>query len=184
MYSMDKRVIFEQVKKAVESLFSTAPVKPGQILVVGCSTSEICGKRIGTSSNIDIGEAVTQGILDTLSNYPVYLAAQCCEHLNRALVIEEEAAMKYGLEVVSVVPVPSAGGAFAYSVRKLLKNPVVVESVKAHWGLDIGNTMIGMHLKAVVVPVRLEINKIGYANLTAARSRPKLIGGARAVYKQ
>ncbi len=180
---MDRQAVFEQVKKALEDLFKVGSVKPYQILVVGCSTSEILGKRIGTCSNVDIGESVARAILDTLNNFPfpVYLAAQCCEHLNRALVVEEEVAERYGLEVVSVVPVPGAGGAFAYSVRKLLKNPVVVENIKAHWGLDIGDTLISMHIKPVAVPVRLEIN-IGFAHLTAVRSRPKLIGGARAVY--
>lgn len=182
---MERQVIYGQVKKALEDLFKTGPVKPYQIIAVGCSTSEILGKRIGTCSNVDIGESVAQAVIDTLNSLPfsVYLAAQCCEHLNRALVVEEEVAERYGLEVVSVVPVPNAGGAFAYSVRKLLKNPVIVENIKAHWGLDIGDTLIGMHIKPVAVRVKLEIKNIGFANLTAARSRPKLVGGARAVYE-
>lgn len=179
---MDLDVISQQVKQAVTELFSTGTVKDGQILVVGCSTSEISGKRIGRSSNTDVGEIVARSIIDALPE-SVYLAAQCCEHLNRALVVEEEAAEKFGWEVVSVIPMPCAGGAFAASVRALLKKPVVVENVKAHWGLDIGDTLIGMHMKSVVVPVRLAIKEVGQAHLTAARYRPKLIGGARAVYE-
>lgn len=179
---MDLKLITKQVSDAVEGLFNVAPVKPGQILVVGCSTSEVCGGKIGKNSSLEVGEAVTCGLLDSISKYSVNLAAQCCEHLNRALVVEEETAIKYGLEIVSVIPVPHAGGSFATSVRKAMKNPVIVEHIKAHWGLDIGDTMIGMHMKHVAVPVRLEIDKIGHAHLTAARYRPKLIGGSRAQY--
>ena len=179
---MDLKIISTQVSKAIEDLFSVTPVQQGQIFVVGCSTSEIAGKRIGKHSSIEIGEAVTKGIFDAIQKYPIYLAAQCCEHLNRALVVEEEVAVKYGLEIVSVIPALHAGGAFATSVRNAMKNPVVVEHIKAHWGLDIGDTMIGMHIKHVAVPVRLEGDVIGNAHVTAARYRPKLIGGSRAVY--
>lgn len=178
---MDLNVISSDVSKALEELFGIAPVKAGQILVVGCSTSEIAGGRIGKSSSMEVAEAVVKGIYDVISKYGVYLAAQCCEHLNRALVVEEEVAEKHDLEIVSVVPVMNAGGAFAATTREHMKNPVVVEHIKGHFGLDIGDTLIGMHIKHVAVPVRLRINKIGQAHLTAARYRPKLIGGARAV---
>ncbi|HHV19455.1 MAG TPA: TIGR01440 family protein [Thermoanaerobacterales bacterium] len=178
---MDLDIISSDVSKAIEELFGIAPVKSDQILVVGCSTSEIAGGRIGKSSSMEVAAAVVKGIFDVIPKYAVSLAAQCCEHLNRALVVEEEVAEKYNLEIVSVVPVMHAGGAFATIVRENMKNPVVVEHIKGHLGLDIGDTLIGMHIKHVAVPVRLSINKIGQAHLTAARYRPKLIGGARAV---
>ncbi|MCG1011842.1 TIGR01440 family protein [Tepidanaerobacter sp. GT38] len=178
---MDLQLIENEVSKATEELLSIAPVKAGQILVVGCSTSEIMGGRIGKSSSMEVAEAVVRGIYKVIPKYKVNLAAQCCEHLNRALVVEEEVAEKYNLEIVSVVPVMHAGGAFATAVRENMKNPVVVEFIKGHFGLDIGDTLIGMHIKHVAVPVRLSIDKIGQAHLTAARYRPKLIGGARAV---
>jgi len=178
---MDLDVISSDVSKALEELFDIAPVKPGQILVVGCSTSEIAGGRIGKSSSMEVAEAVVKGIFNIIPKYGVNLAAQCCEHLNRALVVEEEVAEKHNLEIVSVVPVMHAGGAFATAVRKHTKNPVVVEHIKGHFGLDIGDTLIGMHIKHVAVPVRLSTDRIGQAHLTAARYRPKLIGGARAV---
>ena len=178
---MDLELVRENVSKAVEELLAVAPVKPGQILVVGCSTSEIAGGRIGKSSSMEIADAVVKGIFNVIPKHEVSLAAQCCENLNRALVVEEEVAERYNLEIVSVVPVMNAGGAFAATVRENMKNPVVVEHIKGHFGLDIGDTLIGMHIKHVAVPVRLTLNKIGQAHLTAARYRPKLIGGARAV---
>ncbi|HHY70143.1 MAG TPA: TIGR01440 family protein [Thermoanaerobacterales bacterium] len=178
---MDLELISSEVSEAVEELFGIAPVKPGQILVVGCSTSEIAGGRIGKSSSMEVAEAVVKGIFNVIPKYDVSLAAQCCEHLNRALVVEEEIAEKYNLEIVSVVPVMHAGGAFATRVRENMKNPVVAEHIKGQLGLDIGDTLIGMHIKHVAVPVRLSIDKIGQAHLTAARYRPKLIGGSRAV---
>lgn len=178
---MDLKLISSEVSKAIEELFGIAPVNPGQILVVGCSTSEIAGGRIGKFSSMEVADAVVKGIFDVIPKYEVSLAAQCCEHLNRALVVEEELAEKHNLEIVSVVPVMHAGGAFATTVRENMRNPVVVEYIKGHFGLDIGDTLIGMHIKHVAVPVRLSIDTIGQAHLTAARYRPKLIGGARAV---
>ena len=109
-----------------------------------------------------------------------YLAAQCCEHLNRAIVVEREAVPF--AEIVNVVPQPKAGGSFGTTAYKTFKNPVVVEEIKADAGIDIGGTLIGMHLKKVAVPVRLENNKLGEALVLAARVRPKYIGGERAVY--
>ncbi|WP_213997154.1 TIGR01440 family protein [Tepidanaerobacter syntrophicus] len=178
---MDLKSISDNVSKAIEELFSIAPVKPGQILVIGCSTSEIMGGRIGKYSSMEAAEAVVEGIANVIPKYDVRLAAQCCEHLNRALVVEEKVAEQYNLEVVTVKPVMHAGGAFATTVFEKMERPVVVEYIKGHFGLDIGDTLIGMHIKHVAVPVRLSINKIGQANLVAARYRPKLIGGARAV---
>lgn len=180
---MDLDLIFDQTSKAVEGLLSSSKVKPGQILVVGCSSSEVAGGQIGKLSNIEVAQVIAKAIMSAAERHSVYLAAQCCEHLNRALVVEEELAEKYSLEVVSVIPVAKAGGAFATSVRGAMRSPVVVEKIQAHFGLDIGDTLIGMHIKPVAVPVRLDIDKIGNAHLTAARYRPKLIGGARAVYE-
>ena len=175
--------ITEQSKLAVEELLSVAKLEKGNILVVGCSSSEIVGGQIGNLSTLEAAQAAFGGIFPVLKNNGIYLAAQCCEHLNRAIIIEREAAEKYGLDIVSAVPYPKAGGSFATTAYMNFVNPVAVEQIKAHAGIDIGDTIIGMHLKAVAVPVRLSIKKIGEANLVAARTRPKYIGGERAKYE-
>jgi len=177
-----KADVRRETKEAAASLLQVARLKPGQILVLGCSTSEVLGRRIGSSSNVRIAQAILEGIDEALKGTGVYLAVQCCEHLNRALVVEEETAEKYGLTEVTVLPVPHAGGATAATALRMFKHPVVVESIQAHAGIDIGDTLIGMHLRPVAVPVRSDIKKIGEANLVMARTRPKLIGGKRAVY--
>ncbi|HHW18685.1 MAG TPA: TIGR01440 family protein [Firmicutes bacterium] len=174
--------IRSQVEEAVKGLLEVARLKPGQILVLGCSTSEVQGKRIGSFGNVHVAEAILEGVEAALSGTGVYLAVQCCEHLNRALVVERETCEKYNLTEVTVLPVPNAGGATAATAVRRFKDPVVVESIQAHAGIDIGDTFIGMHLRPVAVPVRLPIKAIGYAHLTMARTRPKLIGGKRAVY--
>ena len=156
---------------------------PGQILLIGCSTSEVRGARIGSAGSTQVAETILQVLRDQMYHWEVFLAIQCCEHLNRALVVERETMEVYGLEQVSVVPVPSAGGALAAQAMKDFVDPVVVEAVAAHGGIDIGGTLIGMHLKKVAVPLRFQQKTIGKANVTAARTRPKLIGGARAVYE-
>jgi uncharacterized protein (TIGR01440 family) len=168
-------------KKAVEELIEKASLKQGDILVVGCSSSEIIGDTIGKNSSLDAAKAVFEGIYPTLKQKGIYLAAQCCEHLNRAIIIEREA-VKYPMEIVAVVPQPKAGGSFATTAWENFSNPVAVEEIKADAGMDIGGTLIGMHLKRVAVPVRLCVNKIGQANVLFARTRPKFIGGVRAVY--
>lgn len=167
---------------AASQLLETAKIKKGDIMVVGCSSSEIGGQKIGTDSSLEIARSVFDGIYLAVQEWGVYLAAQCCEHLNRAIVIEQEAAAYYGLEQVNVVPQPKAGGSFATTAYERFEHPVAVESVKAHCGLDIGGTLIGMHLKEVAVPVRLSVSKIGEAHLLCARTRPKFIGGSRANY--
>ena len=172
--------IYEQAKLAAQELCDAADLKPGDIMVVGCSSSEIAGGVIGHNSNVSAAEEVFNGICDVLRERGVYLAAQCCEHLNRAIIIEKEAAA--GLEEVCVIPQPKAGGSFAATAWKKFKNPVAVEEIRADAGLDIGGTLIGMHLKRVAVPVRLSLDHIGGAILLAARTRPKFIGGCRAVY--
>lgn len=164
-------------------LLEAAALVPGQLVVVGCSSSEIVGEKIGKGSVPEAAQAVLDGILPLLERAGIYLAAQCCEHLNRALVVEGEAAEKYGLEIVSAVPQPKAGGSFASAAWKAFKEPVLVEKISAHAGLDIGNTLIGMHLRRVAVPLRLEVKSIGQASVNAARTRPKFIGGSRAKYE-
>ncbi len=174
--------ILNESKRIVEELLSVAPLKMGEILVVGCSSSEIVGESIGKCSDFNAASAVYEGIAPVLAERGIFLAAQCCEHLNRALVVERECAERYGLEIVSVIPQPKAGGAFASAAYCGFNEPVVVESIKAHAGIDIGSTLIGMHLRAVAVPVRLSVKILGKASLTFARTRPKYIGGPRAKY--
>ena len=171
-----------EVKSAINELIKVGKIKAGQIVVVGCSTSEIVGSKIGTNSVPDVAEKVCATILEELKAEGIFLAAQCCEHLNRALIIEQGLADKLGLEIVNVVPQPKAGGSFATAAYKLFDKPVAVEQIKADAGLDIGQTFIGMHLKSVTVPVRLTVKTIGGAVISAARVRPKFIGGSRAVY--
>ena len=174
--------IVKESKIMIDELLSVVPMRAGEIIVVGCSSSEIVGATIGKGSNFNAASAVYEGIAPILKEKEIYLAAQCCEHLNRALVVERECAEKYGLEVVCVIPKAKAGGSFATATYENFKEPVVVESIKAHAGIDIGSTLIGMHLRAVAVPVRLSIKKLGEANVTFARTRPKYIGGPRAEY--
>ena len=150
--------------------------------MVGCSTSEVGGASIGTFSSPELAEVVFGGIYQATQEADVFLVAQCCEHLNRALILEREAAEKYGYEAVNVVPQPKAGGSFATAAYKAFEEPVAVEHVKAHAGMDIGDTLIGMHLKDVAVPVRIRTTQIGDAHVVCARTRPKFIGGERAVY--
>lgn len=181
-----KVVNLEQIKldtqKALETLLETANLKEGQVFIVGCSTSEVAGERIGSAGSMEIAEAIFSGLMPQLRDRGIYLAVQCCEHLNRALLVEQEAQEKYGWEEVTVVPHQKAGGSLATFTYGKLRKPVLVEEIKAHAGMDIGDTFIGMHLKKVAVPVRLDIKSIGHAHLTLARTRPKLIGGERAKY--
>ena len=173
-----------EAKTAVSEIIELGNLKKGQILVVGCSTSEITGNKIGTQSVPEVAEQVVSTVLNVLNEKGIYLAAQCCEHLNRAIIIERELAERLGLDVVNVVPQPKAGGSFATACYKQFMNPVSVEGIRADAGLDIGQTLIGMHLKPVAVPVRLSVRNIGDAILTAARTRAKFIGGQRAVYDE
>jgi uncharacterized protein (TIGR01440 family) len=171
-----------QVRTALEELIEKAKLQRGDLLVVGCSSSEIVGSEIGHGSSLEAAEAVFEGIYPTLKEKGIYLAAQCCEHLNRAIIVEKEYADSHNIEAVNVVPQPKAGGSFATTCYKNFESPVAVEFIKADAGMDIGLTLIGMHLKHVAVPVRLSMDKIGCANVTFARTRPKCIGGIRAVY--
>lgn len=171
-------------KNAVLELVEVANLKKGNILVVGCSTSEVIGSKIGTDSVPEVAESIVKAIKEVLDPKGIFLAAQCCEHLNRAIIVEQEVTENLRIDAVNVVPQPKAGGSFATAVYKSLKSPVAVEKICADAGLDIGQTLIGMHLKEVAVPVRLNVKKIGEAIITAARVRPKFIGGSRAVYDE
>ena len=173
----------DDAAKATSELVDLAGLKRGDIFVVGCSTSEVTGNLIGHASVPEVAKAVFDGIYGVLKERGIYIAAQCCEHLNRAIVTERECAEKYGLDPVCVRPQPKAGGSFATATYNTLAAPVAVEHIKAHAGIDIGGTLIGMHLRDVAVPVRLTVNKIGEANIICARTRPKYIGGPRAVYE-
>ncbi len=171
-----------QARQVTAELLEVAQLRPGDIFVVGCSSSEIIGGQIGRASSLEAAQAVFAGIYPVLRDREIWLAAQCCEHLNRALVIEEACARQYGCDPVCVVPQPKAGGSFATTAWRNFASPVAVEHIRAHAGLDIGGTLIGMHLRDVAVPVRLSLDRIGQAGLLCARTRPKLIGGSRAVY--
>lgn len=173
-----------EAKAAALEICQVAKLRKGQILVVGCSTSEVTGHKVGSYSSPELGQAIYDGIQEALQPQGIYLAAQCCEHLNRAIVLEKEAARAYGLAPVNVVPQPKAGGSFATAAYKAFSHPVMVEHVKAAAGIDIGGTLIGMHLREVAVPTRLSIKQIGEANIICARTRPKFIGGQRAHYDE
>lgn len=175
--------IKQQIQKVVTELIEVSELRAGEILVVGCSSSEIMGEVIGHGSTFEAAEAVLSAMLPILKEKGIYLAAQCCEHLNRALIVERACAEKYGWEPVCVVPQPKAGGSFATAAWQSFDAPVALEHIRAHAGLDIGGTLIGMHLREVAVPVRLSLDHVGSALLLAARTRPKYIGGIRARYE-
>ena len=179
-----KQQIQAEARQAVEELLEQAKLKKGDVFVVGCSSSEIVGGHIGKDSSLEAAQAVYAGIAPVLAQRGIWLAAQCCEHLNRALIVERECAKRYGLEVVCVRPVPKAGGSFATAAYDSFEEPVAVEHIRAHAGIDIGGTLIGMNLRDVAVPVRLSMDHIGQAILLCARTRPPFIGGSRAVYSQ
>ncbi len=181
---LDTQEITAQARRATEELLAQADLKAGDLFVVGCSSSEIVGGHIGKDSSGEAAEAVLAGVYPALRQKGIYLAAQCCEHLNRAIILEQEAAERYGYEPVCVVPRPHAGGSWATSCWKVFSHPVAVEEIRAAAGMDIGGTLIGMHLKRVAVPVRLSLDHIGQAILLCARTRPKYIGGERAKYTE
>lgn len=176
--------IYEQCYNATKELIQISKLEKEDILVVGCSTSEVSGARIGSASKPELAEDVFMGIWDAAKEAGVYLAAQCCEHLNRAIIIEKSLAKARNLEIVNVVPKPKAGGSFATKAYEHFECPVAVEAIKADAGMDIGDTLIGMHLKQVAVPVRLSVDKIGEAHLVCARTRVRYIGGERAHYDE
>lgn len=174
--------IVKEARTAIEELFEVAALEKGDIVVIGCSTSEIMGQKVGTFSTLDVGRALVDTLYPFIKEKGLYMAAQCCEHLNRSVIIEKSAVREWGLERVNVKPQLHAGGAFAMSLWDTLEDPVAVEKVQAAAGLDIGGVLIGMQLRPVAVPVRTSVNTIGKARLTAARTRPKFVGGERAIY--
>lgn len=176
--------IKKQAREAVLEVIEQSKIKSGEIFAVGCSSSEIVGERIGKGSSPAAADAVFEVIYEELTKRGIYLAAQCCEHLNRSLIIEKEAADKYFYTPVNAIPQPKAGGSFATAAYKNFKNPVCVEKVMAKAGMDIGETLIGMHIAPVCVPLRINTKYIGEARVTSARSRMKFIGGVRAVYAE
>ena len=173
-----------QAYNAAKEIIEIAGLKSGQILIVGCSTSEISGEKIGTDSSPEIAREVFDGIYAAANEKGVFVAAQCCEHLNRALIVEEECAEKYSLEMVNVKPQLKAGGSFSTAAWNEFEHPCAVEYIQAHAGIDIGDTLIGMHLRHVAVPVRTTIKSIGSAHVVCARTRLKYIGGERAAYQK
>ncbi|WP_037986077.1 TIGR01440 family protein [Thalassobacillus devorans] len=181
---MSMESIRKDVRNLVNELSVSGHLKAGEQFVIGCSTSEIAGERIGTSGSEEIAAVLFEEMQSLRENEKIELVFQCCEHLNRALVMERKTMEKRGYEQVSAIPVPKAGGAMAAYAFNHMEDPVVVEEIKAESGIDIGDTMIGMHLKRVAVPLRFKQKSIGKAHLTAARTRPRLIGGERAVYKK
>lgn len=178
--------MIEKIKQesamAFSELIEAAGLKSGDVLVVGCSSSEIVGGTIGKNSSLEAAQAVFSAVYPLVRERGIFLACQCCEHLNRAIIVEKELAEKKNLEIVSVIPQPKAGGSFATTAYENFVEPVAVEHIKADAGIDIGETLIGMHLKDVAVPVRLKTKNIGHANVICARTRPKYIGGGRAFY--
>ncbi len=174
--------IRKQTEEAVREFLVVAGLRRGELLVIGCSSSEIVGERIGKGSSPEAADAVYEGIAPLLQEKGILLAAQCCEHLNRALIVERTTAERFGYETVNVRPWAHAGGSFATAVWEHMEDPVAVEHIRASAGIDIGDTLIGMHLKEVAVPVRLTVRNIGQAHLVCARTRPKYIGGERARY--
>ena len=184
---IDLQVIEQESCLAAMEICEASGIEAGQIFVVGCSSSEVLGDRIGTATNVNVAEAIYNGIVPVLKERGIFLAGQCCEHLNRALVIEEEVLERYGFEQVNAIPQPNhAGGAFATVCYQRMEKPVLTESIRmqATAGIDIGGTMIGMHIHPTVVPLRISLRKIGEAAIICARRRPRYIGGSRAVYDE
>ena len=175
---------------AVSEILEASRIKPGDIFVVGCSSSEVLGEKIGADAYLGVAGGIYDGVMKALNEkaeQPIFLAAQCCEHLNRALVVERACMEKYGFEQVNAIPQPNhAGGAFATVAYQRMQDPVLVESIEARGqaGIDIGGTLIGMHIHPVVVPLRISLKKIGEANIICARRRPKYVGGQRAIYDE
>ncbi len=176
--------IRSQTRDVVQALLEVARLREGDILVVGCSSSEVLGRKIGSNSSPEVANAIFDELYAAARQHGLYLAAQCCEHLNRAVIVEAAAAEKYGLEPVNVVPQPKAGGSFATAAYAAFEHPVAVEHIAGHAGIDIGDTLIGMHLRHVAVPVRTPVCRIGEAHVVCARTRPKFIGGVRAHYDE
>lgn len=181
---MELKEIEQQTREVVSEVLDQAKLKMGDLFVIGCSTSEVGGERIGSASSMELAGAIYRGAHAALQPHGIFLAAQCCEHLNRAIIMEQEAAASYGYEPVNVLPQPKAGGSFATTCWQNFAEPTAVEHIRAHAGIDIGGTLIGMHLREVAVPVRVAQKTIGNAPVLCARTRLKFIGGVRAHYQE
>lgn len=176
--------LVEDTKAIISDIIERSAIQKGQLFVLGLSSSEVVGGMIGQNSSQEVGEVIVQTVLEELHKVGVFLAVQGCEHLNRALVVERAYALQKDLEIVNVLPSLHAGGSGQLAAFKFMNDPVEVEEVVAHAGLDIGDTSIGMHVKRVQVPLRPIQRELGGAHVTALASRPKLIGGARASYSE
>lgn len=184
---MDQNFLHEvekQARQVTQELLEQAKLEQGDIVVVGCSSSEVTGARIGSASSLETAQAVFRGIYEVIKEQKLFLATQCCEHLNRSLIVEKEIAKRERLSIVNVVPQPKAGGSFGTTAYANFQEPVAVEHIKAQAGIDIGDTLIGMHLQKVAVPVRIQTKQIGEAHVVCARTRYKFVGGVRAVYDE
>ena len=180
--------MYDQIKSqahtVITELLEQAKLRPGQLLVIGCSSSEMVGNRIGHGSSMEAAQAAFGAIWPVLQEKGIQLAVQCCEHLNRSLIMERSVAEARGYEIVNVMPQPHAGGSFAVTAWNTFADPVAVETIVADAGLDIGDTLIGMHLRRVAVPVRTSVKYIGEAVVVCARTRAKYVGGPRAIYQE
>lgn len=172
----------QQAEQLFKEFLDSGHFRSGQLIVLGCSTSEVAGDRIGQAGSPDIAAALFFPLYHLAKERGIHLAFQCCEHLNRALVVTRQTMDAFRLEEVSVVPHPHAGGSMASHAYRHLPDAVVVETVQAHGGIDIGETLIGMHMRPVAVPFRLSSRTLGSARINACYTRPKLIGGERAQY--
>lgn len=181
---IDLNIVKNEVQHAIDELIADAKLVEGDIVVLGGSSSEILGSKIGKNTSIEVAKVIIDTILPSINKHKLFLAVQGCEHINRALVVEKEIAIIDGLEIVSVVPVVSAGGGMATAAFNAFSNPVMVEHIIGQAGIDIGDTSIGMHIKHVQIPIRLSVKQIGHAHVTYLKSRPKLIGGPRAQYER
>ena len=173
-----------QAKQAVTELLDAAKLKPGKIFVVGCSSSEMVGARIGKGSVPELGEIVAEAMLAACKGHGVHAAFQCCEHLNRGIVVEKAVLKELGLTQVRAIPQPKAGGSVPAAAWKKMEKPALAVSIQADAAIDIGDTLVGMHIRPVAVPLRISTSHVGHANLVMAYSRLPYIGGARAVYTE
>ena len=181
---MKEEKIINDLKSAFQELIKKSNPEKGEIFILGGSSSEIQGKKIGSKTNLNIAKIMIETFIKLIKKQDLYLAVQGCEHTNRALVIERKCLKKYDLEEVNIIPHRDAGGGLATAAYNNFTNPVMVDEINGHLGMDIGDSFIGMHLKNVVVPVRLSLKSIGKAHLTAAKTRPRLIGGDRAKHQK
>ena len=181
---MDYAKLTAQARQATEELLEAAHLETGDIFVVGCSSSEIMGGHIGKDSSMEAAAAVLAGVLPPLQEQGVYLAAQCCEHLNRGIVVEKAVLKELGLTQVRAIPQPKAGGSVPAAAWKKMEKPALAVSIQADAAIDIGDTLVGMHIRPVAVPLRISTSHVGHANLVMAYSRLPYIGGARAVYTE